>query len=267
MNFGSFLGCSTVLGVKILRFSVGFGQPLWSRRFGKDQTEFMVAAIPLGGYVKMLDEQEGDVAPDELHRAFNRQPLRVRTAIVVAGPLFNFLFAIIAYTLMYMMGVTGMKTLVGEVTPQSLAEQAGFRTGYEIMAVNDQSTKRWEGVVQATLHHLLNEDETVKYSIKDEQGYERDLTLSLQGLTIDDLAAGDFFKKLGFYPFRSPLPPLMGDIVPGSAAETGGLKSGDKIIALDEKPINDGGLLPLMLMIIQIKIFMLKLNAINNDFF
>jgi regulator of sigma E protease len=229
------------LGVKILRFSVGFGKPLWSRRFGKDQTEFMVAAIPLGGYVKMLDEQEGEVAPDELHRAFNRQPLRVRTAIVVAGPLFNFLFAILAYTLMYMMGVTGMKTLVGEITPQSLAEQAGFRTGYEIMAVNEQPTKRWESVVQATLHHLLNEEKTVRYSIQDERGYQRDLTLSLEGLTVDDLAAGEFFKKLGFYPFRPPLPPIMGDIVPGSAAEKGGLKPGDKIIALDDKPINDWG--------------------------
>src|SRR5210317_2132716 len=116
------------LGVKVLRFSIGFGKPLWKRTFGKDQTELVVAALPLGGYVKMLDEREGEVAVAELPRAFNRQPVKTRIAVVVAGPAFNFLFAIIVYWAMFVTGVPGMKPLVGEVTPASYAAEAGIRS-------------------------------------------------------------------------------------------------------------------------------------------
>lgn len=227
------------LGVKILRFSVGFGKPLWLRRFGKDQTEFAIAAIPLGGYVKMLDEREGEVAPEELHRAFNQQSLKVRTAIVFAGPLFNFLFAIVAYTLMYMYGVTGMAALLGEITPQSLAEQAGFRSGYQIIAVNEQPTARWGSVMQATLQQLLDDKEELTYSVKNEQDHQYDLRLNLHGFTIDDFAQGQFFDKVGMYPFRPPWPAIIGEVMPDSAAEKAGLQHGDKIIAMDNQPISD----------------------------
>jgi regulator of sigma E protease len=227
------------LGVKILRFSVGFGQALWKKNFGKDNSEFVIAAIPLGGYVKMLDEREGEVPQDELHRAFNRQSLKVRTAIVFAGPLFNFLFAIIVYTLMYMVGITGIKALVGEVTPDSLADQAGFQTGYQIIAVNNQPTVRWDSVIQATLQELLDDNEHIVYSVQNKQGTEYDLSLNLQGFTIDDIAEGQFFEKIGFKPFRPIVPPIIGDIVPNSAAERAGLQSGDKIIKLNDQTIND----------------------------
>lgn len=227
------------LGVKILTFAVGFGKPLWSRRFGKDQTEFVIASIPLGGYVKMLDEREGEVATQELSRAFNRQPLKVRTAIVVAGPLFNFLFAIIVYTLMYTIGVVGMKALVGEVTPQGLAEQAGFRVGDQIIAVNDQPAKSWETVLQITLHQLLNDQPLITYSVQASQSARRDLVINLQRLSIDDIAQGQLFNKLGLQPFRPPWPAIMGKIVANSAAEQAGLQSGDQIIALDNQPITD----------------------------
>jgi len=227
------------LGVKILRFSIGFGQALWKKNFGKDNSEFVIAAIPLGGYVKMLDEREGEVPQDELHRAFNRQSLKVRTAIVFAGPLFNFLFAIIVYTLMYMVGITGMKALVGEVTPNSLADQAGFQTGYQIIAVNEQPTARWDGVIQATLQELLDDNEFIVYSVQNPQGAEYDLTLNLQGMSIDDIAEGQFFEKFGFKPFRPSPPAIIGNIMPDSAAERAGLKPGDKIIALDDQTISD----------------------------
>ncbi len=227
------------LGVKILRFSVGFGKPLWLRCFGKDKTEFAIAAIPLGGYVKMLDEREGEVAPQEQHRAFNRQSLKVRTAIVFAGPLFNFLFAIIAYTIMYMVGVTGMKAFVGEVTPESLADQAGFRSGYQIMAINGQSTVRWETVMQVTLQQLLNDKKELTYAVKNQQGYQYDLNLNVQSLTIDDIAKGQFFEKIGMHPFRPSPPAIIGDIVPNTAAARAGLKPNDKIIALDNQSISD----------------------------
>jgi len=227
------------LGVKILRFSVGFGKPLFKRRFGKDQTEFVIAALPLGGYVKMLDKREGDVAPEELHREFNQQSLGVRAAIVVAGPLFNFLFAIIAYTVMYMLGVTGIAAVVGEVTPQSLAEQAGFQSGYQILAVNEQPTARWDNVIQATLQQLLDDKQEILYSVKNQQGDEYDLTFNLQGVTIDDIAQGAFFDKLGMGTLKPPWPAIIGEITRGSAAERAGLQPGDKMIAMDNQPISD----------------------------
>jgi len=227
------------LGVKILRFSIGFGKPLWSRSFGKDKTEFAIAPIPLGGYVKMLDEREGEVAPEELHRAFNQQSLKVRTAIVFAGPLFNFLFAILAYTMMYLYGVTGMAALIGEVTPQSIAEQAGFHAGDQIVAVNEQPTLRWSSVIEASLQQMLDDKNELIYSVKNQQGYESDLRLNLGDLTVDDIAGGEFFAKFGMRPFRPPLPPLIGEVTANSAAEKAGLKRGDKIIKLDNQEISD----------------------------
>lgn len=131
-------------GVKVLRFSVGFGRPLWRRVAGKDRTEYVIAAIPLGGYVKMLDEREEPVAEKDLPRAFNRQNVWRRIAIVIAGPTANFLFAIAAFTLMFIVGVSGVKPLVGEVMPGSLAEQAGFERQDEILRVEDKSTPTWE---------------------------------------------------------------------------------------------------------------------------
>jgi len=227
------------LGVKILRFSVGFGQPLWKRTFGKDKTEFVVAAIPLGGYVKMLDEREGEVAKEELPRAFNQQPLKVRAAIVVAGPLSNFLFAILAYTVMYMVGVTGMKALVADITPQSLAAQAQLQPGQQIIAVNKESATRWDSVIQATLKQVLDGKTDVTFMVHNAQGYQSTLTLNLQGLSIDDIAQGQFFVKLGIKPFRPPWPAMIGEIVSNSAAEKAGLKQGDKIISLDNQPIEN----------------------------
>ncbi|MDM8558882.1 RIP metalloprotease RseP [Candidatus Parabeggiatoa sp. HSG14] len=223
------------LGVKILRFSIGFGKPLWSRRFGVDKTEFVIAAIPLGGYVKMLDEHEGEVSKKDLPRAFNQQSLKVRTAIVVAGPLFNFLFAIVAYTAMSMVGVTGIKALVNDVTPQSVAEQAGFMPGDAIVSVNEQPVKSWERVIQSTLHQLLDNKNEVSYSVQDERGYQRDLSLNLTDFTIDDIVDKQFFNKLGIQLF----PAILGDIIPNSAASISGLQTGDKVIALDKKPIED----------------------------
>ncbi len=227
------------LGVKILKFSIGFGRPLWSRRFGKDNTEFAIAAIPLGGYVKMLDEREGEVAAEELDRAFNQQSLKVRSAIVFAGPLFNFLFAIIAYTMMYMVGVSGMKAIVGEVTPQSLAEQAGFVSGYQIVAVNKQSATRWDSVMETSLQALLDNKQELVYSIQDQNNRHYDLRISVNNISIDDIAQGQFFEKIGFQPFRPPWPAIIGEIMPNSAAEKAGLQYGDKIISMDNKPVKD----------------------------
>ena len=132
------------LGVRVLRFSVGFGRPLWRRR-GRDGVEYVVAALPLGGYVKMLDEREGEVAPAEAPRAFNRQPVGSRIAIVLAGPLCNFLFAIVAYSLMFVIGVPGIKPLLDEPKPGSLAAAGGFRKGDLVVAVDGKRRRRRAG--------------------------------------------------------------------------------------------------------------------------
>ena len=134
------------VGVKILRFSVGFGKRIWSTKHGEDATEFVVAAIPLGGYVKMLDEREGEVPSELRHRAFNNQTLGARTAIVLAGPLANFLFAILAYWAMYMVGVSGPRPIVGDIAPNSLASTAGLRAGEEIKGVNGRPAPTWDNV-------------------------------------------------------------------------------------------------------------------------
>ena len=127
------------LGVKVLRFSIGFGRPLWRHQATPDAPEYVVAAIPLGGYVKMLDEHEGPVAPEELHRAFNRQSLWVRSAVVLAGPLFNFLFAIVAFWLVLTLGETGIRPLLGPVQPDTPASRAGFASGDQILSINGEN--------------------------------------------------------------------------------------------------------------------------------
>src|SRR6056297_984776 len=137
------------LGVKVLRFSVGFGRPLWRRRAGVDGTEYQVAMLPLGGYVKMLDEREVEVPPEEAHRAFNNQTLGVRTAVVAAGPLANFLLAVVAYWLMFIVGVGGFRPVVDGVAPGGLADRAGLQAGDEIVAVDGTTTRSWDRVVQA----------------------------------------------------------------------------------------------------------------------
>ncbi|MCU7879083.1 MAG: RIP metalloprotease RseP, partial [Candidatus Thiodiazotropha sp. (ex Lucinoma borealis)] len=160
------------LGVKVLRFSIGFGRALWKRTSEVDGTEYVIAAIPLGGYVKMLDEREAPVDPEEQQRAFNRQPLGVRSAIVVAGPLFNFLFAILAFWLIFVTGDTGLKPLVGKVESGSIAEQAGFISGDEILSVANQSTPTWESVVYILLSEALDST-SLSIQVRDKAGDEQ----------------------------------------------------------------------------------------------
>lgn len=226
------------LGVKILRFSVGFGKPLLQRRFGADQTEFMLAPIPLGGYVKMLDENEGEVPAEEVHRAFNRQALWKRAAIVVAGPLVNFLFAILAFTLMFMLGVKGLTPFIGEVTPDSIADHGGLKANQQIIQVNQQPTLRWESVIHKTLETVLDK-ENAEYAVRDEQGRTSLHELALDDLVPDDFTRKNLFDKLGFKVFRPRLPPVVGKILPDSAAQKAGLQVNDEMRSLSGEKTPD----------------------------
>ncbi|MGH8120907.1 MAG: RIP metalloprotease RseP, partial [Gammaproteobacteria bacterium] len=220
-------------GVKILRFSIGFGRPLWKRCYGPDRTEFVVAALPLGGYVKMLDEREAPVPESELQRAFNRRPLGQRFAIVLAGPLFNFLFAILAYWIMYMVGLMGLKPVIGAVQPDSIAAAAGLRADEEIVAVNSQRTATWTMVVDAMITNIMA-DQPAELRLKSSQAPERPVLLPLQGISIDDLAEKDLLAHIGITPLQLVLPPIIGELQPGGAAVRAGLKSGDRILAVDD---------------------------------
>lgn len=219
------------LGVKVLRFSIGFGSPLWKRTGKVDDTEYVVAAIPLGGYVKMLDEREADVEPRQRHRAFNRQSLPVRSAIVAAGPLFNFLFAVAAFWLIFVLGDTGTKPWVGQVVESSAAYQAGFRPGDELLAVGQRDTPTWEAAVYAMLAEAqADEDLTVR--VRDSAGNEQ--LLLLPGSSLTDLAEqGNILSGLGLTPKRPPVPPVVGQIVPGESADLAGLSPGDLILSID----------------------------------
>jgi regulator of sigma E protease len=184
----------------------------------------------------MLDEQETEeeIDPLDLPRAFNRQPLKVRIPIVIAGPLFNFLLAIVVYTVMFMIGITGMRPIVGDVAPNSPAEHAGLRSGYEILAVNGQPTALWDSVKQETLPKLIN-GELITYSVRDQEQHQYDITVDLSHISLDDIGQKQFSELLGIELF----PAIAGDITVNSAAERAGLQTGDKIVALDDQAIHN----------------------------
>ncbi len=222
-------------GVKVLRFSIGFGKPLWTRRAGADQTEYMIATIPLGGYVKMLDEREGEVPEEEVHRAFNRQSLGKRSAIVFAGPLFNFLFAILAYWVMFVVGVPGLKPILGTIAEDTIAHQAGLREGQEIITVNGEPTPTWQASIESILPRLILHEE-VTLGVED-GGLLREYRLSPQGLDAS-LPPEAVYQRLGLTPYQPRIAPLLESVLPGSPAERAGLLGGDRVLSAAGEPID-----------------------------
>jgi regulator of sigma E protease len=218
-----------MVGVKVLRFSIGFGKPLWLKRAGADQTEYCISAIPLGGYVKLLDEREGDVPEEERHRAFNFQPIPARIAILVAGPLLNFLFAIVAYWSMFLIGVPGIQPIVGAVQPGSIAATGGLQTGDRILAVGSQQVKTWEGGILAMLDSMLSV-ESIPMTVSDGQGRERRVELDVSGKITTLTEPGALFSGLGLEPWTPTLDPVLGELSEGEAAQASGLRSGDRIL-------------------------------------
>lgn len=226
-------------GVKVLRFSIGFGKPLWRRSFGRDGTEFVLAAFPLGGYVKMLDEREAEpgvpIAAAELPRAFNRQPVWKRILIVIAGPAANLLLAVALYWVLFMHGVTGMKPVVGEVAADTPAAHASFRQGEEITSIAGVPVRTWQDVRWALLQQALGTQTVV---IETASGSREVHThrLSLDSLGKEDFE-GDFLGKLGLVPYQPEVPARIGEVIDGGAAQQAGLQPGDMILRVDGAPI------------------------------
>jgi len=222
-------------GVKVLRFSVGFGKPLYTRK-DRHGTEFVIAAIPLGGYVKMLDEREGEVAEAELSQAFNRKSVGRRIAIVVAGPAANFLFAIFAYALMFMSGVASVAPVIGSVTPDSLAEKAGLQAQYEIIAVDGVETPSWQKVSMQLLNHVGDSDVVTLQVSPFGRDLQQTLTIPLQRW-LADTEVPDVLAGLGVQPYRPDVPARVKHVVEGSAAERANLQTRDLVVAVNGQPI------------------------------
>jgi regulator of sigma E protease len=233
-EFGHYL-VARLVGVKVLRFSLGFGKALYVKRAGRDQTEWAIAAVPLGGYVKMLDEREGEVASHELHRAFNRQPVGKRFAIVVAGPVANFLLAILLYWALFVGGVQGLKPLVAVPAPNTPAAAAGIRDGDLIRSIEGQEITTWQDVRWALLRLGLNHAR-VAIETQDPSGGIAFRTLDMGGITPSDLE-GNLLDKLGLAPYRLQLAPVVGKVVEGGAAQAAGIKPGDEIVSVDGRAI------------------------------
>ncbi|GAA0393252.1 sigma E protease regulator RseP [Pseudomonas extremaustralis] len=224
-------------GVKVLRFSVGFGMPLlrWHDRRG---TEFVIAAIPLGGYVKMLDEREGEVPADQLDQSFNRKTVRQRIAIVAAGPIANFLLAMVFFWVLAMLGSEQIRPVIGAVEAGSMAAKAGLVAGQEIVSIDGEPTTGW-GAVNLQLVRRLGESGSVNVVVR-----EQDSTAeSPRELALDHWLKGadepDPIKSLGIRPWRPALPPVLAELDPKGPAQAAGLKTGDRLLALDGQALGD----------------------------
>jgi len=222
------------LGVKVLRFSIGMGKPIWTKVFGPDKTEFVLAAIPLGGYVSMLNEQEGEVAEEEKHRAFNRQKIWRRTLIVLAGPAFNFLLAILIYWGISVWGVEGVKPILEEVEPNSIAAQAGLERGAEIVSIDGWDTPTWDAVFQEAIPRLVDRG-MLRLKAKDGSGIVTEHVLDLSTIDINRSLKRPL-DEMGMYPFE--LPADVKEVVKGKSAEKAGMLAGDRIVMLGDKKIN-----------------------------
>jgi regulator of sigma E protease len=229
------------LGVRVLRFSVGFGRPIWSRT-GADGVEYMLAAIPLGGYVKMLDEREGDVPEDQLDQAFNRKPVWSRIAIVLAGPVFNLVFAVAAFWLMFMVGIPDARPIVGEVS--GIAQSAGLEPGDEIVALGDQDTKTWSHALLSLITHALDRDK-VQITVQSVTGSrsEHELDLSLLG---DDFSEENTLEAIGLKPWRLEVPAIVGEVSEDSAASEAGLYSDDRIVSIAGEEVTGWSMIGLL---------------------
>ncbi|MET0067994.1 MAG: sigma E protease regulator RseP [Candidatus Thiodiazotropha sp.] len=225
------------LGVKVLRFSIGFGSPLWRRVSPVDGTEYVIAAIPLGGYVKMLDEREAPVPEHLQPQAFNRQSLAKRSAIVAAGPLFNFIFAIFAFWFIFVSGDVGLKPLIGDVEADSLAQKSGFVAGDEIVAIDGEPTPTWENVVYTMLSQALDHDALTVQVVNPASG---EAEYRLPSADLPEMAEeGQLLPNLGLTPKRPSIPAVIGEVVSGEPADQAGLMPGDRILKANDQEIAD----------------------------
>lgn len=230
-------------GVKVLKYSFGFGKPIYAKKMGRDQTDFLISALPLGGYVKMLDERElgedelKSYSKEDLARAFNRQSVWKRILIVLAGPLANLLLAILLYWILMAQGVTGIKPELGDIQSNTAAERAAFKGGDVISQVAGKSVSTWQDVQWIMLEKAIKSSSiNIQTIAADGTTAHHDLRLS--GLNKEDFE-GDFLGKLGLHPKQPKLPAVIGRLIENSPAEKAGLRVGDLVVAANGLHISD----------------------------
>lgn len=235
-EFGHFWVARRV-GVRVLRFSIGFGRPLLQRT-GADGTEYVIAAIPLGGYVKMLDEREGPVDPAHQGQAFNNKPLWARNAVIAAGPVFNFALAIVAYWAVFVIGATELRPVLGEILPDTPAAAAGFQEGDELQAIAGSDIQAWDEAVLTLLRAADDPPIPVVVERADGSRTQRSLDLSEERLLDDQ---GEVLEKIGFQPWRPRIDAVIDEVVADGAAAGAGMESGDRVVAIEGESIERWG--------------------------
>ncbi|MCE9681372.1 RIP metalloprotease RseP [Halomonas alkalisoli] len=224
-------------GVKVLRFSVGFGKPIWSR-VDRNGTEFAIAAIPLGGYVKMLDEREAPVPDEQLDQAFNRKSVWQRIAIVAAGPLANFLLAIVAYWALFVAGTTTVAPVVGDVAVDSPAERSGLRSGQEIVSVEGDAVRSWDDINLRLIARIGASGELSFQARGDAREEAREYRLPVENYLVRQDPPQPL-ATLGITPWQPPFPARLGQVIDGEAAARAGLEAGDEVLSVNGAPIDD----------------------------
>lgn len=222
-------------GVKVIRFSIGFGKVLWRHQVTPNATEYVLSAIPLGGYVKMVDEREGEVSKEDLPFSFNQQPLLARTAIVAAGPIFNLALAVALFWSVLVIGETGIKPILGQPTAQSLAANSGFSEGDEILSVNGEPTPTFTHAMTTIISTALEGETEIFVKVKTQDEEQATKTLHID--TSETQTPDELFAKLGFKLFSPELKPIIGNVLENGAAKSAGLKQGDLILRVNENHV------------------------------
>ena len=234
-EWGHFIAARMV-GVRVLKFSIGFGRPLWQRVGGADRTTYAIGLIPLGGYVRMLDETQDDVRPSERKRAFNNKSLVARSFVVIAGPLANFLFAILVYWIIFVFGIVGVEPIVGLVQSPSPAHSAGFLHNDRILTINQREVRTWHEHRLFMLDRVLD-GKPLEFEVIQPNGPRRTLSMDTSDLFDSGSSPAQFESYLGVYPQLPELPAIVGAVLDDGAAHQAGLKAGDRIVMVDGQPV------------------------------
>ena len=236
-EYGHYL-LARLCNVKVLRYSIGFGKVLWSKKTGLDQTEYCLSAIPLGGYVQLLDERSEEVNENEKHRAFNNQSATKRILILLAGPFANFFFAIVAYMTMFSLGVPGVVPIIGEIEPESIAWQNNLKSGDQIINVGEKEVQTWQASLISMIGEILD-DEQINVTLKDKFGNVKYATLDVTGRTKELTAPNALMPALGFKPFVPSIKPIIESVITDGPADRAGLLPEDVIQKVDDVDINN----------------------------
>lgn len=224
------------LGIKVLKFSIGFGKALWQRT-GRDGVEYAIASIPLGGYVKLLDEREGNVRADEVHLSFTRQPVWKRVLVLLAGPAFNLIFAVLMYWILFVAGIPTLRPVVGDVAPDSIAARAGLKFEDTIIEVGGKPVSSLEGALLGTLDDLID-DGVIRMRVRGIDGSERSVVMQTGEQRRALTQADTMLTGLGFDFWQPRMPAVIGGMSDDSAAAKAGVKVGDRIVGVDDRPVS-----------------------------